>query len=269
MVSSGPPAAGSEIDPMREPPDIAHRPIDMHNSRVIAATFAVGITLLWAGASAPAMALSCAAHPDGSPRSIASGTDRLVTGIAFFDAYDFAVIGSVAMIETVDGAEIHAGRTTVSVDVMALLGPGEPDRRVAITSPDPGWMAGYPFEIGATYLIPVKAVGPMGEPNYSFLCDPISEVDPAFLTELGRLASNAGLPFTMIDPGMTPTSSETGAIDRPTGSDGREPVGTEADDMSPKRTSTRSTATVVAIVVATFVFGAASTMLVTVKKRRR
>jgi hypothetical protein len=47
----------------------------------------------------------------------------------------------------------------------------------------------------------VQRTGPEGQPNYSFACDPITEVDESIATELGRLASEAGIPFSTPDAG--------------------------------------------------------------------
>lgn len=155
---------------------------------------------------APAGALSCAAHPDGSPAAIASGTERLSTEADFFDSYDYAVIGTVTEIRTVGTGEPDYGATTLSIDVVAVLGKGTATERIKISSPDPGWMAGYPYEVGAGYFIPVQRTGPEGQPNYSFACDPITEVDVSIAAELGQLASDADIPFSTPDagPGQAP-----------------------------------------------------------------
>src|SRR5690606_21087660 len=127
---------------------------------------------------------SCAVHPDASPEAIASGSGRLSTERAFFDTYDFAIVGTVTGIDTVGEGLPDYGATTVRLDVAAVLGGGPSTPQFDVSSPDPGWMGGYPYEVGLTYFIPVQAVGPGGEPNHSFLCDPISEVDATITDEL-------------------------------------------------------------------------------------
>jgi hypothetical protein len=160
----------------------------------------------------PAGALSCAAHPDGSPEAIASGTERLSTGTDFFDSYDYAVIGTVTDIRTVWAGEADYGATTLSVDVVAVLGEGIARESVEISSPDPGWMAGYAYEVGTGYFIPVQRNGPEGQPNYSFVCDPITEVDVSIATELRHIASDAGIPFSTSSAGPAQTPAD-GPVD--------------------------------------------------------
>ena len=50
----------------------------------------------------PVAALTCAEHPDGSPQAIASGTERLSSEDRFLDHFDYAVIGTVTEIRTVE-----------------------------------------------------------------------------------------------------------------------------------------------------------------------
>ena len=162
-----------------------------------------------------ASALSCAEHPDGSPQAIAAGTERLSGGDRFFDQYDYAVIGTVTEVQTV-GAEPNYGATTVKVDVEGVLGESSAPEQIDISSPDPGWLNGYPYERGTTYFIPVQAEGPEGQPNYSFLCDPISEVDVGVATELRQLAEGAGVAFSTPDdaaPAKTSEGSDLAASD--------------------------------------------------------
>lgn len=159
---------------------------------VVLALGALGIGLAVA-AAAPAAALSCAPHPDGSPAAIASGSERLASGDAFFDTYDAAVLGTVAAIATDEGDTGTYGATTVTVEVAAVLGDASLPASAEISSPDPGWMSGYPFEVGRTYLIPVQLVGPAGQRNASFVCDPISEILPSAIDDLVTLAADSGI----------------------------------------------------------------------------
>ncbi|MFP3899274.1 MAG: hypothetical protein ACLFXM_00380 [Acidimicrobiia bacterium] len=146
-----------------------------------------------------AAALSCADHPDGSPRAIAAGDESLSTGDRFLERYDFAVLGTVTHIDTVrEGGPDH-GATTVTMDVTAVLGRREAPDTLALSSPDPGGLAGYPYRVGTGYFIPVQARGPGGERNYTFLCDPITEVDDvdALADGLAPLAADAGITFAV------------------------------------------------------------------------
>jgi len=183
-------------------------------SKLLVLLVAAGAFLAVLGAGiAPVGALSCAPHPDGSPAAIASGTENLSTEDEFFDRYDYAVIGTVTEMRTVGVGEPDYGATTVSIDVVAVLGGGTADPTIDISSPDPGWLTGYPYETGNAYFIPVQAEGPAGQPNFSFLCDPIAEVDVGIATELRQLASDAGIPFSTPDGDTSPAPARVDETD--------------------------------------------------------
>lgn len=158
----------------------------------------------------PAAALTCAEHPDGSPRAIAAGTESLATADRFFDRYDFAVLGTVTHIDTVGEGGPDHGATAVTLEAAAVLGLRTAPARLSLSSPDPGWLAGHPYEAGNGYFIPVRARGPDGEANYTFLCDPITEVDDvsALAGELAPLAADAGIALSI--PGGEPADPRTG-----------------------------------------------------------
>lgn len=166
-------------------------------SKVFGSVLLAAATLFVQGGAdvEPVGALSCAPHPDGSPEAIASGSERLATERAFFDLYDRAVLGRVTGIQTVGAGQPDYGATTLTVDVVAVLGEENADREIRISSPDPGWMAGYPYENGTAYFIPLRGEGPEGQPNYSFVCDPITQIDLGIAPELRELAADAGIPF--------------------------------------------------------------------------
>lgn len=176
----------------------------MRRRVLVLAVMAVSSFAAVASTVRPVGALSCAAHPDGSPAAIASGTERLSSEDKFFDHFDFAVVGTVTEIRTVGEGEANYGATTIHLDVVAVLGDEPAPQAIRIASPDPGWMSGYPYEAGVTYFIPVQAEGPQGEANYSFLCDPITEVDAGVAIDLAQLASNAGIPFSTPDDALAP-----------------------------------------------------------------
>jgi hypothetical protein len=116
----------------------------MRHARSVLLVVAGSVLAMGAAGVVPAGALSCAAHPDGSPVAIASGTERLSTEGAFFDSYDYAVIGTVTEIRTVGAGEPDYGATTLSVDVVAMLGEGTAHERIEVSSPDPGLDGGVP-----------------------------------------------------------------------------------------------------------------------------
>jgi hypothetical protein len=163
-------------------------------------------------AAAPAAALSCAPHPDGSPRAIASGTERLATRDEFFEHYDFAVLGTVTRVSTVETpGSPEYGHTTIEVDVAGVLGHGAPSRRIVLTAADPGWLAGYGFEEGRRYFVPVTALGPDRRPNHSFVCDPITEVRDldGLVDDVAASAASAGIPFATPTGEAAPTTHGT------------------------------------------------------------
>ena len=163
----------------------------------LGAAVPVGIT----AAAGPALALSCAAHPDGSPQAIASGTEQLAGGGRFFDQYDFAVVGTVTAIRTDErqGSPTY-GATEIDIAVDRVLGVDEAPPAMTLRAGDPGWMVGWPFELGAAYFVPVAAVGPEGQVNWTFGCDPVTVLpDPeTTVAELTSLASAAG--FSLAQP---------------------------------------------------------------------
>jgi hypothetical protein len=166
----------------------------------------------------PVAALTCAEHPDGSPEAIASGTERLSSEDRFLDHFDYAVIGTVTEIRTVEAGQPDYGATTITVSVEGLLGQSPAPDQIEINSPDPGWMSGYPYRRGTTYFIPVQTEGPDGQPNYSFLCDPISEVQQGVTGELSQLAAQSGITFSTPDavpptPPKEPAEEEAAASD--------------------------------------------------------
>jgi hypothetical protein len=170
----------------------------------LVALVAVVAVVTVAGA-VPAAALSCASDPGATPEAIAGGTFRFADGSAFLDSYDFAVVGTVVAVRTDErqGSPTY-GHTEVDLEVDGVLGVPVAPARMTLEAGDPGWMVGYPFERGRSYFVPVLAEGPEGQVNWTFLCDPISEVgDPeALSTQLAGLAGGAGLPYgTPSEPG--------------------------------------------------------------------
>jgi hypothetical protein len=149
----------------------------------------------------PAGALSCASHPRGTPSDILSGHPVLAGGSDFFRRFDRAVIGTVTEISTVEDEVPEYADTTITVDVAAVVGDtAVAPSSIEVSSPDPGWNSGHPYEVGTTYFIPLQTVGPDGRPDASAFCDPISEVRLEEVEELGRLAAEAGIAFSTPAP---------------------------------------------------------------------
>jgi hypothetical protein len=164
--------------------------------------------------SVPAGATSCVPIDGASPEEIAAGTDSFDG--QFFAHWDFAVIGTTTAIRTDErqGSPTY-GATEIDVQVAGILGAPAAPTTITLRAPDPGWMSGYPFEVGVEYFIPVRARTPEGTINSTSLCDPISslaDVDAA-AAELGGLAAGSGIPFATPTDDATPPAGgdESGA----------------------------------------------------------
>lgn len=152
------------------------------------------VSILAAGPGLAGASSGCPSNPGGSPQAIASGTEQLRTNDAFFDRYDFAVIGTVTQVDYVEeGSDAEHGVTTIALDVMAVLGDAPAPPTIVLSSPGPDWAAHYQRE----YFIPVQVEGPNGHPNATFVCDPIAEVDEGVVDELRVLAEESGIEFSM------------------------------------------------------------------------
>jgi hypothetical protein len=92
---------------------------------------------------------------------------------SFSDHYDGVIFGRVVSQRTNhDGESADYGQTEVTVDVTGSYGPPVSDPAVVLQD-DPGWLNGFPFEVGTHYFIPYVATT---DGLYSHLCDPISVV---------------------------------------------------------------------------------------------
>jgi hypothetical protein len=178
-----------------------------------ASTVAALATVLMLTTARPAHALSCMAHPDGSAESIASGTEELASGQPFLAQYDYAVIGTVTGIRTDEreGSPTY-GATEIDVRVDGVLGTEASPTSTTLRAADPGWMAGYPFELGVAYFIPVLARSDDGIVNFTHGCDPVSVLDDpvADAAALGELADRAGFAFAVAGEGGEPPVEGSG-----------------------------------------------------------
>lgn len=130
-------------------------------------SWTVGLAWMLVGLiGSPAMATSCAAHPDASPAAILAGEEQLAIDGAFADHYRGALLGTVTGVMT----DEDSGSTSVRLDVLGTYGDVAADEAV-IEMPDPGWMSGYAFEPDATYFVPVRH-----EPTPVMACEPITLV---------------------------------------------------------------------------------------------
>jgi hypothetical protein len=154
--------------------------------------------ILVLGSPQPVAALSCAPVAGATPEAVAAGTFAYDDGTGFFDHFDFAVIGTVTAVRTDERAGSPTyGATEIDVAVDGVLGVAAAPDAMTLTAADPGWLAGYRFEPGAAYFIPVQALSPEGKVNWTFACDPVTEVaDPEVTAaRLEPVAAGAGVGF--------------------------------------------------------------------------
>lgn len=178
-------------------------PLTMPCARHLLLVVAAAAAALLAGPTA-AMALSCAGHPQATPRAIAEGTEELAVDGTFRERYDGAIFGTVVSMTTQnDGEQPDYGRTEVVVDVTGTFGP-EVGSRAVVVEDDPGWLNGYAFEVGTHYFIPY-VVNEKGA--YSHACDPIAEVDPADVPELVDLAEDNAWGHSVSEDSSAPTQA--------------------------------------------------------------
>jgi hypothetical protein len=156
-------------------------------------------------------ALSCAVHPNGRPEAILRGTEELASEQGFIESYDGAIIGEVIGIETneVHGSETF-GRTVTGFAVDAAFW-NLTGSVVMVTSDDPGWFAGYPFEMGKRYFVPLVLLGPQGQPMYSMVCDPITPVNLRRVDRLTEIARANEVPIVMPSQATAPSATEADA----------------------------------------------------------
>jgi len=134
-------------------------------------------------------ASSCAPHPRGSPLDIALGREVLAVDATFPERFDGAILGVVTHVRTQDdGDRPDYGRTEVTVRVTGEFGPEVPDPATVVQD-DPGWLHGYPFELGRHYFIPYVQ---SADGLRSHACDPVSEVAEAEAFALVRVAGTHG-----------------------------------------------------------------------------
>ncbi len=162
------------------------------------------------GLSGVASATSCAGIEHGDARSVVSGVS-IGEGYdgTLYTIFDLAISGTVTEIATdeVPGSATY-GATEVSFEVINAFGVDTISPTLVVWSSDPGWMSGYPFEVGRTYFVPLKNPGMSGHPYESFLCDPISEISPEDATSLKGFAPD-GVPTATPTPARGTTESAT------------------------------------------------------------
>ncbi|QGG94741.1 hypothetical protein [Actinomarinicola tropica] len=157
--------------------------------------------------SAPVAALDCVGHPDTSPRAVASGTEQMTEGDAFFDLYERVVVGEVVAAEPTGG---RPGDDSMrfSIDVALVLGDQTTPATVQVDARDDGW--GVPtWQVGEHVALPVAQEST--SPVTLSPCTPVHLVDPAEVPELRDLAIAAGIPTALPAAAEEDVTSSDGA----------------------------------------------------------
>ena len=129
----------------------------------------VAVSLL----ASPAAATRCV--PPAAPKVTITGSDEFSMGGKFFEHFDGVVLGEVVSV-TVDPG-MAPGGVKIRVDTYGAIGASSVPATVTVSADDDGKLNGYAFNEGASYFIPLQNKGPQGQTNYSFLCDPIAEIN--------------------------------------------------------------------------------------------
>lgn len=138
----------------------------------------------------PASALFCPTDQSMSPSQV------LEAGLASGNqSYDLAFVAAV------QSETITQHQQSVEVELIGVYGQGSAPLTTTVTFSGPGVAGGSldSFEVGTSYFIPVLAVGPDGETNWTTSCDPISVVEDPDTTavELAVAADAGGLEFAL------------------------------------------------------------------------
>jgi|GEM_PF-3317201 len=140
-------------------------------------------------------ATSCAMLAGYTWQTIADGTALFdVEGAQippepFFDVFDSVVIGQVTAIEGYVAGVYPDDGVGVTLTVVGALRTSTVDPTVVIRQPDLGEMYGYPFVLGQTYMVPLRA----GAPDRVNLCEPIIGLSLSNAEEALALATEAGI----------------------------------------------------------------------------
>lgn len=119
-----------------------------------------------------ASATSCVGTDRTPSELVAGAPPHRQGGGTLWELFDLAITGTVTEIRT------EAGVTEVRFEVINAMGVSTVPAELIVSESDPGHLNGYGFQIGRTYFVPLVSPGPNGEPYWSFVCDPISEITP-------------------------------------------------------------------------------------------
>ena len=132
----------------------------------------LGCTLATTTLPSDASATSCVGT-DRTPSELVAGAPPYRQGDGtLWELFDLAITGTVTEIRT------EASATEVRFQVINAMGVSTVPAELIVSESDPGHLNGYGFQVGRTYFVPLVSPGPNGEPYWSFVCDPISEIPP-------------------------------------------------------------------------------------------
>lgn len=181
------------------------------------ATISATVVALLVVGGGDVSATSCAGRAGYSWETIADGTAMFdVEGVQdptpFFDVYESVVIGEVAAIDgDADGG--YPDGVSVTLEVVGALRRDTVESSFVIRQGDRGEMVGFPFVIGQTYMVPLRA----GPPDSVNLCEAIIAVSPSNAEEALAIAAEAGVtvafPDQGVDPDLSTTVDDTAAAD--------------------------------------------------------
>lgn len=156
-----------------------------------------------------ASATWCAPRSGYSWETIADGTamfdaEGLQDPTPFFDVYESVVIGEVVSIDgDADGG--YPDGVSVTLEIVGALRLDTVEPSYVIRQGDRGEMSGFPFTIGGTYMVPLRA----DPPNRVNLCEAIIGVSPSNAEEALAIAAEAGVTVAFPDEAAAPGVSAT------------------------------------------------------------
>lgn len=231
--------------------------------RIVIGAVIGAVMVFGAGFSAKtATATSCAVIPDleNLPSKLVADASMPWGDGTFFTQFDFALTGTVTEVVTKAtsvGTPIEP--TMVSFDVINGFGIDDIESPFIVREPDAGDFNGYLFVVGQTYFVPITAVGPHGESNYSALCDPIV---PMTLAEAETLALSASPELRVALPRPLATNEVASSA---TSQDGA-PIGTPSPQLTKGESRWFRSALAAALACAAI---ALTVIVLTARRRRR
>lgn len=138
----------------------------------------------------PAGALTCPTDQAMTPAQVLEAGLRSGS-----QKYDMAFVALVRSETTTQTDQV------VAVELVGVYGSASAPATTTVTLGMPGVAGGSidSFEVGTAYFIPVVAIGPADQSNYTWPCDPISVVDSPDTTaiDLAVISEASGIEFSL------------------------------------------------------------------------